>query len=48
MNKFFKYLFLIWFANEPGKASKFAGKAFLYYVLFSVVVFLVGVFAWRE
>jgi hypothetical protein len=48
MNKWLKYLFVIWFANEPEKATKFAARAFLYYVIFSVVVVVIALIAWSE
>ena len=48
MNNFFKYLFVIWFASEPEKATKFAAKAFFYYVIFSVVVAVIALIAWSE
>lgn len=48
MNNFFKYLFLMWFANEPEKATKFAAKAAFYYILFSVVVVVIALIAWSE
>ncbi len=48
MNKWLKYLFVIWFANEPAKATKFAARAFLYYVIFSVVVVVIALIAWSE